>query len=87
MLVKPEVKEPLICCKKPHKPAAPETVSLLIKDELSRAGVNVSLFKAHVGRSLFPNKAKDIEISVLYILIRSGWKMTLSLRYFILKIP
>ena len=72
MLVKPEVKELLNRCGKPHKPVASETVSRWVKDELSRAAVNISLYKAHVDRSLFSNKARDIGISARDILIRSS---------------
>ena len=49
MLMKPEVKELLISWGKPHKPAASETVSRWIKNELSRAGANIRLYKAHKG--------------------------------------
>ena len=87
MLVKPEVEKLLISSGKPHNPAASETVYRWIKDDLSRAGVNISLYKAHVSRSLFSSKARDIGISVQDILIRSSWKMRLSLRLFILWIP
>ena len=73
------VKELLISWGKPHKLAASETVSRWIKDELSRAGVSISLYKAHVSRSLSSNKARDIGISVLGyiqdILTRTSWKM------------
>ena len=64
MLVKEEVKELLISCAKPHKAAASGTVSRWIKYELSRAGVNISLYKGHVGRSLFSHKARYNGISV-----------------------
>ena len=52
MLVKPEVKELLISCGMRHKAAALGTVSRWIKYELSRAGANISLYKAHVGTSV-----------------------------------
>ena len=50
MLVKTEVKELLISCGKPHKPATSETV--LQMDKISRARVNVSLYKGHVCRQV-----------------------------------
>ena len=59
------VKKLLISLGKPHKPAASETVSRWIKDEISREGGNISLYNTHVTRSLSSNKARDIGRSVL----------------------
>ena len=49
---------------KPHKPVSSETISRWIKDELSKAGVDTSVFKAHSCRSASSSKARDAGISV-----------------------
>ena len=51
-----------------------ETISRWIKDELSKAGVDTSVFKAHSCRSASSSKARDAGISVSEILKKEGWK-------------
>ena len=49
---------------KPHKPVSSKTISRWIKDELSKAGFDTSVFKAHSCRSASSTKARDAGISV-----------------------
>ena len=50
------------------------TISRWIKDELSKAGVDTSVFKAHSCRSALSSKTRDAGISVSEILKKEGWK-------------
>ena len=47
MLVTQDIRDLLISYGKPHKPVSSEAISRWIKDELSKAGVDTSVFKAH----------------------------------------
>ena len=84
MLVKPEVKKLLINSGEPPKPAVSETVFIWIKDELPCAGVNISLYKAHVDRSVFQKGKGYRDFYMRHTNIRSSWKMRLCLRLYIL---
>ena len=55
-----------------------ETISRWIKDELSEARVDNSVFKAHSYRSASSNKARDAGISVSEILKKVGKVYILS---------
>ena len=74
MSVKSEVKELLICSVKPHKSVTSDTFSRWENDELCRAVVGISVYKAHRGSFLSLNKAGDIVIFLQNILKRICWK-------------
>ena len=59
-----------------------ETISRWIKDELSKAGVDTSVFKAHSCRSASSSKARDAGISVSEILKKGGWKSVHTFKTF-----
>ena len=73
-LVTRDIRDLIISYGKPHKPVSSETISRWIKDELSKAGVDTSVFKAHSCRSASSSKARDAGISVSEILKKEGWK-------------
>ena len=73
-LVKEEVKDLIISFGKPYKPVLHETTSRWIKSELTDAGVDTSVFKAHSCRSASSSKVKDIGVSLNEILKRGCWK-------------
>ena len=59
MLVMRDIRDLIISYGKPHKPVSSEIISIWIKDELSKAGVDTSVFKAHSCRSASSSKARD----------------------------
>ena len=72
------VRDLIIRYVKPHKPVSSETISRWIKDELSKAGVDTSVFKAHSCRSASSSKARDAGIFVPEILKKVGKVYILS---------
>ena len=50
-LVTRDIRDLIISYRKLHKPVSSETISRWIKDELSKAGVDTSVFKAHSCRA------------------------------------
>ena len=72
--MKPEVKDSLIGYGKLHKPVTSSTVTRWIKDELSRAGAVISVYKAHSGRPPSSRKTRGVGISIQDILKRGCWK-------------
>ena len=81
-LVTRDIKDLIISYGKPHKPVSSETISRWIKDELSKAGVDTSVFKAHSCRSASSSKARDAGISVSEILKKGGWKSVHTFKTF-----
>ena len=73
-LVGEEIKDLIISFGKPHKPVSHETISRWIKSELTDAGVDISVFKAHSCRSASSSKAKDNAVSLNEILKLGCWK-------------
>ena len=73
-LVGEEIKDLIISFGKSHKPVLHETISRWIKSELTDAGVDTSVFKAHSCRSASSSKAKDIGVPLNEILKRGCWK-------------
>ena len=69
-----DIRDLIISYGKPHKPVSSGTISRWIKDELSKVGVDTSVFKAHSCRSASSSKARDAGISVSEILKKEGWK-------------
>ena len=59
-----------------------ETKSRWIKDELSKAGVDTSVFKAHSSRSASSSKTREAGISVSEILKKGGWKSVHTFKTF-----
>ena len=57
-LVNDEVTELLITFGKPHKPVSRDSVGRCIKNELTNAGVDTTVFKPHSCRSPSESKAK-----------------------------
>ena len=47
---------------KPHQPVSHDTNSKWIKNQLTHAGVDTSVFKAHSCRSACFSKEKDIDV-------------------------
>ena len=58
-----------------------------MKGEQAYAGFNISVYKAHISRSLHSGKARDIGIPVQDILKRSSWKSDSVSKTFYSKIP
>ena len=67
---------------KPHKPVSSEIISRWIKDELSKAGVDNLVVKAHSCRSASSNKARDAGMSVSEILKKGGRKSVHTFKIF-----
>ena len=57
-LVNDEVRELLITYGKPHKPVSRDSAGRLIKNELTNAGDDTTVFKPHSSRSASLSKAK-----------------------------
>ena len=81
-LVTRDIRDLIISYGKPHKPVPSEAISTWIKDELSKAGVETSVLKAHSCRSASSSKAKDAGISVSEILKKGGWKSVHTFKTF-----
>ena len=81
-LVTRDIRDLIISYGKPHKPVSSETKSRWTKDELSKAGVDTSVFKAHNCRSASSSKARDGGISVSEILKKGGWKSVHTFKTF-----
>ena len=72
LLVEEHVAQLLITVGKPHKPATSNTVARWVKQELTVAGIDTSIYKAQSCRSASCSKAKDIGIPHTEILILGG---------------
>ena len=81
-LVTRDIRDLIISYGKPHKPVSSETISRWIKDELSKAGVDTSVSKAHGWRSASSSKAGDAGIFVSEILEKGGWKSVQTFKTF-----
>ena len=81
-LVMWDIRDLIISYGKPHKPVLSETISRWIKDELSKAGVNTSVFKVHSCRSASSSKARDAGISIPEIFKKGGWKSVHTFKTF-----
>ena len=73
-LVTREVKYLIISYRKPHKQVSSETKCRWIKHELSKAGVDTSVFQADSCRSASSSKTRDADVSISEILKKRGWK-------------
>ena len=69
-----EVRELLITYGKPHKPVSRDSVGRLIKNELTNAGVDATVFKPHNCRLASVNKAKVNCVPTSVILEKECWK-------------
>ena len=74
-LVTRDIRDLIISYCKPNKPVSSETISRWIKDEISKAGVDTSVFEPHSCRSASSYKARDAGISVSEILKREVEKV------------
>ena len=81
-LVTRDIKDLIISYGKPHKPVSSETTPRWIKDELSKKGVDTSVFKRHSCRSASSSKARDTGISVSEISKKGGWKSVNTFKTF-----
>ena len=63
-----ELKDFIISHGKPHKPVSSDKISRWIKDELLKALVDASVFKAHSCKSASSSKARDAGAFVSEIL-------------------
>ena len=81
-LVMRDIRDLIISYGKPHKLVSSGTISRWIKDELSKAGVDNLVFKAHSCRSASSNKARDDGMSVSEILKKGGWKSVHTFKTF-----
>ena len=82
MLVTQDIRDLIISYGKPHKPVSSETISRWIKDELSKAGVNTSVFKVHSCRSASSSKARDAVYLYEKYLKREVGKVYILLKHF-----
>ena len=73
-LVNDEVRELLIRYGKSHKPVSSESVGRWIKNELTNAGVDTTVFKQHTCRSASVSKAKVNGVPTSVILEKGCWK-------------
>ena len=73
-LVNGYVRELLITYGKPHKPASRDSVGRWIKNELTNAGVDRTVFKPHSCRSASVSKAKVNDVPTSVMLERGCWK-------------
>ena len=85
LLVEENVAQLLITVGKPHKPATRNTVARLVKQELTVAGIDTSIYKAHSCRSASSSKAKEIGIPYTEILKRVDGQETVLLKDFMTK--
>ena len=76
-LVTRDIRDLLISYGKPHKPVSSEGISRWIKDELLKAGVDTSVFKAHSC-----SNTRDAGISASEILKKGGWKSVHTFKTF-----
>eukprot|EP00794_Sanderia_malayensis_P017100 gene17100-18820_t len=74
LLVDENTHQLLVTYGKPHKEASSDTVSRWIKNELSNAGINVNIYKAHSCRAASASKAKAIGAPINEILKHGCWK-------------
>ena len=84
-LVNDEVRELLIKYEKPHKPVSRDSVARWIKNELTNAGVDTTVFKPHSCRSASVSKAKVNGVPTSVILEKGCWKRESSFKKFIIK--
>jgi hypothetical protein len=62
-----------ISYQKPYKAVSTETISRWLKTMLAKAGVDITLFKAHSTRSAATSKAKACGMPISDILKKIGW--------------
>ena len=84
-LVNDEVRELLIRYGKSHKPVSSESVGRWIKNELTNAGVDTTVFKPHSCRSASVNKAKVNGVPTSVILEKGCWKRESTFKEFYYK--
>ena len=77
-----EVRELLITYGKPHKPVSRDSVRNWIKNELTSAGVDTTIFKPHSCRSASLSKAKVNGVPTSIILEKGGWKRESTFKKF-----
>ena len=82
LLVNDNVAQLFITINKPHKPASNNTIARWIKQELSAAGIDTSVYKAHSCRSASSSKAKEVGIPYTQILKRGGWSSDSTFKRF-----
>ena len=59
---------------KPHGPVVTCTVSRWLKELMSQAGIDTTVFKGHSVRGAATSKAKALGLSTEQILARANWK-------------
>lgn len=64
----------LISFVKPHKAVKPCTIAGWIKNLLTEAGINTSVFKPHSTRGACTSKANKLGLSVQQIMQKANWK-------------
>ena len=74
LLVNGDTHKLLITYGKPHREASSDTVSRWIKNELSNAGIDINIYKAHSCRAATASKAKDIGVPINEILKQGCWR-------------
>ena len=84
-LVNDEVRELLIRYGKSHKPVSSESVGRWIKNELTNAGVDTTVFKPHSCRSASVSKAKVNGAPTSVILEKGCWKRESAFKKFCYK--
>lgn len=62
-----------VTVKKPHTPASTQTLARWVKDILSEAGIDISIFSAHSTRHASTSHAYRNGVNTEYILKTAGW--------------
>ena len=63
----------LIGYQKPHKPVLTNTISRWIKTVLTNAGIDTSVYKAHIARAAVASAANKKQVPIDTILSAAGW--------------
>lgn len=64
----------LLCHTKPHSPASKDTISRWLKQVMSNAGLDISIFKPHSTRSASTSAAKLANVPLDEIMATAGWR-------------
>ena len=71
-----EIKSLFITQVRPFKPASKDTIARWIRETLSKAGIDTSIFSPHSIRSAASSTAKKGPVSINTILKTEGWRST-----------
>ena len=64
----------LLCHAKPNGPASKDTISRWLKQVMTDAGIDTSIFKPHSTRSAATSAAKVADVPLDEIMATAGWR-------------